>query len=345
MCDTLEPVPRTGEAILRRREFIALLGGAAAAWPLAGRAQEPDRLRRIGVLMPDSASDPRSQSIIMAFEDELQTFGWTDGRNVRLDYRWSGGEVDRARAAALELFKLAPDVILTDGGQGLGELRHAALTVPIVFMEINEPVFYGFVDNLAHPGRNMTGFTGLEPAMGAKWLELLNAIAPQLTRIAVAFNSRTTPGAALFARSAEAAGPNFAVEVIRAPVQEFAELEGVMGMLAGEPGGGFILSPDAFTNLQRKLILETAARYRLPAMFGARNMAAAGGLASYGIDRAAQFRQAAAYVDHILRGTRVNDLPVERASRFELVINLKTAKALGLTIRPSVLAMAETVIE
>jgi putative ABC transport system substrate-binding protein len=334
---------------LRRREFIALLGGAAAAWPLAGHArepdQEPDRLRRIGVLMPDRESDPRSQSIIMAFEDELRTLGWTERHNVRFDYRWSGGEVDLARAAALELLNLAPDVILTDGGQGLGELRHAALTVPIVFMEINEPVFYGFVDNLAHPGRNMTGFTGLEPAMGAKWLQLLNAIAPQLTRVAVIFNSRTTPGAALFARSAEAAAPNLPVEVIRAPVQEFAELEGVMIKLAGEPGGGLILIPDAFTVIQRKLILETAARYRLPAIFGARNMAAAGGLASYGIDRAAQFRQAAAYVDHILRGTRVNELPVEHASKFELVINLKTATALGLTIPPSVLAMADAVIQ
>jgi putative ABC transport system substrate-binding protein len=330
---------------LRRRAFIVLLGSAAAAWPLAGRAQEPDRLRRIGVLMPDSASDQQSQSIITAFEDELRRLGWTGRRNVRLDYRWTGGDVDLARAAALELLSLGPDLILTDGGQGLGELRRAALTVPIVFMEISEPVFYGFVDDLAHPGRNMTGFTGLEPAMGAKWLELLSAIAPRLTRIAVTFNSRTTPGAALFARSAEAAAPNFAVEVIRAPVQEFADLEGVMALLAGEPGGGLILPPDAFTDLQRKLILETVARYHLPAIFGARDMAAAGGLASYGIDRAAQLRQAAAYVDHILRGTRVNDLPVERASKFELVINLKSAKALGLTIRPSVLAMADAVIE
>ena len=230
---------------------------------------------------------------------------------MRLDYRWSGGDADLARAAALELMRLTPDVIVTDGGQGLGELRHAALTVPIVFMEINEPVFYGFVDNLAHPGRNMTGFTGLEPAMGAKWLELLNAIAPQLTRIAVIFNSRTAPGAALFARSAEAAAQKSTLEVIRAPVQEFAEFEGVMRMLAGAPGGGLILPADIFTDPQRDLVLEAAARYRLPAIYGARNMAAAGGLASYGIDRAGQLRQAARYVDRILRGTPVSDLPVE----------------------------------
>jgi putative ABC transport system substrate-binding protein len=329
---------------LRRRAFIALLG-AAAACPLFARAQEPQRLRRIGVLMPDSAGEPLSQPIIMAFAEELQRLGWSAPRNVRLDYRWSGGDADLARAAALELMRLMPDVILTDGGQGLGELRHAALTVPIVFMEINEPVFYGFVDNLAHPGRNMTGFTGLEPAMGAKWLELLNAIAPQLTRIAVIFNSRTAPGAALFARSAEAAAQKLTLEVIRAPVQEFADFEGVMRMLAGAPGGGLILPADIFTDLQRDLVLETAARYRLPAIYGTRNMAAAGGLASYGIDRAGQFRQAARYVDRILRGTPVSDLPVEHASQFELVINRKAALALGLTIRPDVLAMADAVIE
>jgi putative ABC transport system substrate-binding protein len=330
---------------LRRRAFIALLGGAAAACPLFARAQEPQRLRRIGVLMPDSAGEPLSQPIIMAFEDELQRLGWSAPRNVRLDYRWSGGDADRARAAALELMRLMPDVILTDGGQGLSELRHAALTVPIVFMEINEPVFYGFVDNLAHPGRNMTGFTGLEPAMGAKWLELLNAIAPQLTRIAVIFNSRTAPGAALFARSAEAAAQKLTLEVIRAPVGEFAEFEGVMRMLAGAPGGGLILPADIFTDLQRDLVLEAAARYRLPAIYGTRNMAAAGGLASYGIDRAGQFRQAARYVDRILRGAPVSDLPVEHADKFELVINRKAAMALGLTIRPAVLAMADAVIE
>ncbi len=344
MCDSVEPSSSDREAILRRRAFIALLGGAAAC-PLAARAQEPQRLRRIGVLMPDRAGDPPSQPVITAFEEELQQLGWSASRNMRFDYRSTGGDADRARAAALELTRLAPDVILTDGGQGLGELRHAALTVPVVFMEINEPVFYGFVDNLAHPGRNMTGFTGLEPAMGAKWLELLNAIAPQLTRIAVVFNSRTAPGAALFARSAEAAAQKSTLEVIRAPVGEFADFEGVMRMLAGAPGGGLILPADIFTDLQRDLVLETAARYRLPAIYGARNMAAAGGLASYGIDRAGQFRQAAHYVDRILRGTPVSDLPVAHAGPFELVINLKAAMALGLAIRPAVLAMADAVIE
>jgi putative ABC transport system substrate-binding protein len=330
---------------LKRRAFIAALGGAAAASSLAARAQQSRRMRRIGLLMPDSAGDPQAQPIVRAFADELQRLGWSEPRDVRLDYRWTGGDAERVRAAALELMGLVPDVILSDGGQGLGELRHAALTVPIVFMEINEPVFYGFVDNLAHPGRNMTGFTGLEPAIGAKWLELLTAIAPQLTRIAVVFNSRTAPGAALFARSAEAAAQKSTLEVIRAPVQEFADFEGVMRMLAGAPGGGLILPADIFTDPQRDLVLETAARYRLPAIYGARTMAAAGGLASYGIDRAGQLRQAARYVDRILRGTPVIDLPVEPADKFELVINLKAAMALGLTIRPAVLAMADAVIQ
>ncbi len=229
-------------------------------------------------------------------------------------------------------------MIVTDGGQGLGELRRAALTVPVVFMEVNEPVFYGFAENLAHPGRNMTGFTGLEPSVGAKWLELLKEIAPQVTRISVIFNSRTTPDAVLFSRSAEAVAQQFAVEVVRAPVQE-------PSMLAREPGGGLILPIDTFTDFHRELIFEIAARHRLPAIYGVRNIAAGGGLMSYGIDFPAQFRQAAGYVDRILRGTQARDLPVERANKFELAINLKTAKTLGLSVPPSLLALADEVIE
>jgi putative ABC transport system substrate-binding protein len=332
------------EGFLKRRSFITLLGGAAG-WPLAAHAQQPDRVSHIGVLMPDTESDPESRASVTAFEQELQKSGWAERRNVRIDYRWTGGKGDLARNAAAELLSLAPDVIVTGGGQGLGELRHAALTVPIVFMEIDEPIFYGFVESFAHPGRNMTGFTGLEPTVGAKWLELLNEIAPQLKRIAVIFNSRTAPGAALFARSAEAAAQKFAVEVIRAPVQEPTDIEAVMTMLAREPGGGLIFPVDSFTDFHRDLIFATAARYRLPAIYGARKIAAAGGLVSYGIDRPGQFRQAAGYVDRILRGAQASDLPVERPTQFALVINLKTAKALGLTAPPGLLATADEVIE
>jgi putative ABC transport system substrate-binding protein len=327
---------------LRRREFITLLGGAMVTWPMAARAQAPDGMRRIGVLMPDTEGDPGARAGIRVFEQELRKLGWAD---VRIDYRWTGGKVDLARAAASELLNLTPDVIVTDGGQGLGELRHAALTVPIVFMEVNEPVFYGFAENLAHPGRNMTGFTGLEPSVGAKWLELLKEMAPQVTRIAVIFNSRTTPDAVLFSRSAEAVAQQFAVEVVRAPVQKPSDIEAVMTMLAREPGGGLILPIDTFTDFHRELIFETAARHRLPAIYGVRNIAGGGGLMSYGIDLPAQFRQAAGYVDRILRGTQVGDLPVERANKFKLAINLKTAKTLGLSVPPSLLALADEVIE
>jgi putative ABC transport system substrate-binding protein len=330
---------------MRRRELITLLGNAAVAWPLAARAQQPDRVRRIGVLMPDAENDPESQAGIMAFQQELRKEGWVERRNVRIDYRWSGGEVDAARAAAAELLSLAPDVIVTDGRQGLGELRHAALTVPIVFMEINEPVFYGFVENLAHPGGNMTGFTGLAPTVGAKWLELLNEIAPRVTRIVVIFNPRTAPGAALFSRSAEAAAQKFAVEVIRAPVFEPADIDAVMTMLAREPGGGLILPMDIFTDFHRKPIIETAARHRLPAINGTRKFTVAGGLVSYGIDLPGQFQQAAGYVNRILRGETPADLPVLQPTKFELVINLKTAKTLGLTVPLSLLGRADEVIE
>jgi len=329
---------------MRRREVISLVGGAAA-WSVMARVQEADRMRHIAVLMPDTENDPGSRTNIMAFEQELQKSGWAERRNLRIDYRWTGGAVDVARVAASELLSLTPDVIVTDGGQGLGELRRAALTVPIVFMEIDEPIFYGFVDSFAHPGRNMTGFTGLEPTVGAKWLELLNEIAPQVKRIAVIFNSRTAPGAVLFSRSAEAAAQRFAVEVARAPIQEPADIEAVMTMLAREPAGGLIFPIDIFTEIHRKMIFETAARYRLPAIYGARRFTADGGLASYGIDVPRQFRQAAGYVDRILRGARVDDLPVERPTQFELVINLKTAKALGYDVPSTVLARADEVIE
>jgi putative ABC transport system substrate-binding protein len=329
---------------MKRRQFIALLGGAAAPWWHAACAQ-PDRLRRIGVLMPGAESDPESQADITAFQQELERAGWAERRDVRIDYRWSGGKADVARAATVELLSLAPDVIVTDGRQALEELRHAALAVPIIFMEIDEPVFFGFVKTLAHPGSNMTGFMGLEPTVGAKWLELLSEMAPWVKRIAVIFNPRTVPGAALFARSAEAAAQKLAVEVIRIPVYAPADIEAAMTMLAHEPGGGLIFPLDTFTNLHRDLIFEMAQHYRLPAIYGARSIAVAGGLFSYGIDLAAQFRQAAGYADRILRGANASELPVERATRLDLVVNLKTAAALGLEVPTSLLALADALIE
>jgi putative ABC transport system substrate-binding protein len=302
-------------------------------------------VRRIGVLMPDAEDDPQSRADIMAFRQELQKEGWAERRNLRIDYRWSDGKADAARAAAAELLDLAPDVIVTDGAQGLGELRHAALAVPIIFMGIDEPVFYGFVRTLAHPDGNMTGFTGLQPSVGAKWLGLLNEIAPRVRRIAVIFNPRTTPGAVLFSRAAEEVAQKFAVEVIRAPVFEPADIDAVMTMLAREPGGGLIFPIDSFTEAHRKLIFEIAARDHLPAIYGVRKFAAAGGLLSYGIDLGGQFRQAAGYVNRILRGERPADLPVQEPAGFELVINRKTANGLGIDIPPSLLARADEVIQ
>jgi putative ABC transport system substrate-binding protein len=329
---------------MRRRAFITLIGNTAVAWPLAVHAQLPDRVRRIGVLMPDAEDDPRSQADIAAFRQELQKEGWSE-HNVRIDYRWSDGKADGARSGAAELLRLGPDVIVTDGRQGLGELRRAALGVPIVFMEIDEPVFYGFVRTLAHPDGNMTGFTGLQPSVGAKWLELLNEIAPQVRRIAVIFNPRTAPGAVLFARVAEEVAQKFAVEVIRAPVFEPADIDAIMTMLAREPGGGLIFPIDSFTQLHHQLIFEIAARDRLPAIYGLRELAAGGGLISYGIDLPSQFREAAGYVDRILRGERPADLPVQAPTKFELVVNLKTAATLGINVPPSLRARAHEVIQ
>jgi putative ABC transport system substrate-binding protein len=329
---------------MERRGFLTLLGGAAA-WPFAACAQPVDRVRRIGVLMTGSAGDPDAPFYIRAFQESFEKLGWVVGRNFQVDYRWGAGEGDAATAAAREFLSLRPDVIVADGREALEALRHAALTIPVVFMEIDQPVFYGFVESLTHPGGNMTGFTGLEPIVGAKWLELLKETAPNVTRIAVIFNPRTAPSAALFSLSAEAVAQRLAVEVIRATVYEPTEIETVMTMLAREPGGGLILPIDAFTTVRRDLLFELAARNRLPAIYGVRNAAAAGGLVSYGIDLVDQLRQAAGYVDCILRGGKPSDLPVLQPTKFELVINLKTAKALGLEIPPRLLALADAVIK
>jgi len=329
----------------RRRGFLILLGCAATGWPPATSAQQVDRARRIGVLLNGSAGDPDASSCIRAFQEGLEKLGWMVGRSSQIDYRWSADEVDATTAAVEELLSLTPDVIVSDGRPALEALRHAALTIPVVFMEIDRPVFYGFVESLTHPGGNMTGFTGLEPSVGAKWLELLKGIAPGVTRIAVIFNPRTAPSAVLFSLSAEAVAPRFAVEVIRAPVYEPADIEAVMTMLAQEPGGGLVLPIDPFTTVRRSLVFELAARNRLPAIYGVRNSAVAGGLASYGIDLVGQLRLAAGYVDRILRGEKPFDLQVREPTNLKLVINLKTAKALGLEIPPTLLALANELVE
>lgn len=325
---------------ITRRDLLTLLGGGAAGLPWAARALPAVPVRHVGVLVNGSAGDPDAPSYLTAFQETLGNLGWTIGRNLQIDYSWEAGAV-----ATEKILGLTPDVIVADGRQVLETLRHAALTTPVVFMEIDQPVFYGFVESLAHPGGNMTGFTDLDPGVGAKWLKLLKEMVPSLARVAVIFNPRTAPGAALFSVSAEAAAQGLAVEVIRAPVYEADEIEAIMTTLAGEPGGGLIFPVDAFTTTRRDLVFDLAAQNRLPAIYGVRNAVAAGGLASYGVDLAGLLRQAGGYVDRILRGEKPADLPVQKPAKLKLALNVKSAKALGLTIPPTLLAFADEVIE
>ena len=330
---------------IRRREFIFTLGGAAAAWPLSARAQQPERMRRIGVLMALAEDDPDSRPRVEAFQQGLERLGWTLGRNLRIDYHWAGGDLERTRAAVAELMRLPPDVILAEGTPNLRLLRQRTSSIPIVFTVVSEPVAAGFVASLAHPGGNITGFTNLEPSMGEKWLELLKEISPRVSRAALVFNPDTIPVSFQSSRSAQAAADKFAVEVVVAPVRDLAQIEAVMTRVGREQDGGLILPPDSFTAAHRKPIVELAARYRVPAVYCFRFFAAEGGLISYGIDLVDQFRRAAAYVDRILKGEKPANLPVQQPIKFELVINLKTAKALGLEVPPTLLARADEVIE
>jgi putative tryptophan/tyrosine transport system substrate-binding protein len=329
---------------MRRRDFITLLGGAATTWPLVARAQPSDRMRRIGVLMPFAEGDPEGQAGDIALREGLEKLRWTIGRNLQIDYRWGIDDVEKTQAATAELLAQAPDVIMASTSRVVATLQQATHTVPIVFTSIYEPVAQGFVQSLAHPGGNITGFTAVEASVGAKWLELLKKIAPTVTRIAFIFNPNN-PGPVQTSHSAAAAASNFAVEMVMTPVHGPAEIEAAMTMLGREPGGGLIVPPDGFLVANRKLIIELAARFRLPAIYGHRAFTAEGGLACYGFKFSEQFRQAAEYVDRILRGEKVGDLPVQEPTKYELVINLKTAKALGLEIPQPMLLLADDVIE
>src|SRR4029077_20969718 len=310
---------RRGDRMIGRREFITKLGGAAMAWPLAARAQQTERMRRVGVLMPESEGDPESQARVAMFHGRLQELGWTVGRNLRIDYRWAIGDLERTRVDAAELLRLAPDVILAVASPALATVQKATRTIPVVFVAVSEPVAQGFVQSLAHPGGNITGFTNLEPTFGGKWLELLKEIVPRVTRVAIMFHPNTAPYAALFSRSVKAAAQKFGVEPADAAVQQLADVESVMSMLAREPGGGLLVPPDPFMAAQGKLIGELAARFQLPAVYPFRFMLAEGGLASYGVNIPDLFRHAASYVDRIFRGEKPSDLPVVQPTKFELV--------------------------
>src|SRR5262245_18651500 len=328
---------------MKRREFITLLGGAAA-WPLAARAQQGKRMPRIGVLLPWAASDPQAQIRNAAFLQGLQQLGWSVGQNVQMDYRWSGGNMDDRRRHAAELVALAPDVIFTAGSAAVGPLQQVTRTVPIVFVTTPDPVGAGFVDSLARPGGNITGFTPWEYGIGAKWRELLKEIVPSVTRVAVLRDPAITAGIGQWG-AIQSVSPSFGVELRPIDVRNADEMERALAAFAGSSNGGLILTGSALAIVHRNLIIRLAARYKLPAVYFARNFVADGGLMSYGPDPADQFRRAASYVDRILKGEKPADLPVQAPTRYGLSINLKTARALGLDVPPTLLARANEVIE
>ncbi len=329
---------------MRRREFITLLGGTAGGWPLAARAQQAERTRRIGVLFPGAADDPDGQARIAAFLQGLGELGWTVGRNVRIDTRWSAVDADRIRRYAAELVALAPDVILATGSATLGPLLQATRTVPIVFAQVPDPAGAGFVDSLARPGGNATGFLTFEYGISAKWLELLKQIAPGVTRAAVIRDAAISAGIGQFA-AIQSVAPSFGVELTPVNVRDPPEIERAVAAFARGPNGGLIVTGSPLAVVHRNLIITLAARHKLPAVYNRRLYVTGGGLISYGPDLANQYRRAAGYVDRILKGEKPADLPVQTPTKYELVLNLKTAKALGLDVPATVLARADEVIE
>jgi putative tryptophan/tyrosine transport system substrate-binding protein len=327
---------------MRRREFITLVGGAAA-WPLAARAQQAGRVYRIGMLMGQPEGDPENASRLAAFRLALGKLGRSEGRNLLIDMRWGAGDPDRMRTHGKELSGLAPDIVVAESTPATAALRQEVRGVPIVFLQVANPIGAGFVASLARPGGNITGFTNFEPSMGGKWLELLKEVAPRLARAAAIFNPETHSGQ--YWQSIEAAAPSLAVKFIRAPVRAAAEIERAVEAFARDPNGGLLVMPDSFTLAHREMIVTLAERHRLPSIYAFRVFPASGGLLSYGIDQVEIYRRVAAYVDRILRGANPGELPVEGPTKFELVINLRTAKALGLDIPGNLLSFVDEVIE
>ena len=329
---------------MRRRDFITLLGGAAAAWPLAARAQQPERMRRVGMLMTQAQDDPNGRARNKAFLEALEKLGWSVGGNVRIEYRWSAGDAERIRKDAADLAALAPDVILTNGAAGVGPLLQATRTVPVVFVLVADPVGAGFVDSLAHPGGNATGFSALEYGLGGKWLELLKEIAPGVTRAAIVRDPAISAGIGLFG-AIQSAAASLGVEVTPVDVRDITQIEHALAAFARVPKGGVVVTASALALSRRDPLIALAAQYKLPAVYFTRDFVTAGGLAAYSPDSLEQYRRAAGYVDRILKGEKPADLPVQAPTKYELVINLKTAKALGLEVPPTLLARADEVIE
>ena len=330
---------------MRRREFLKLVGGSAVAWPLVARAQQPERMRRIGVLMGYAENDRQGQDNVAAFRMGLQKLGWTEGRNVAIEYRWAAAEADLVQQFAKELVALQPDLILTQNTPITAAVLQQTRTIPIIFANVSDPVGSGFVAGLPRPGGNVTGLIDIDASMAGKWLGLLKEVAPRVARVAFLFNPATAPFAEYYVTPLKAAAASFAVRAIAAPVRDTSELESVVAGHAREPDGGLIVMPEAFMNVHRAEVTSLAAHYRLPAVYPRRFFAEVGGLLSYGNDQSDNFRRTATYADRILHGAKPNELPVEQPTKFELVINLKTAKALGLTVPVHLQQIADELIE
>ena len=329
---------------MRRREFISLLGGAAA-WPLAARAQQADRIRRVGLLMNLSENDLEAQRLLTALKEGLAQLGWAIGRNLRIDYRWASGDIGRIRTFAKELVELSPDIIVGYGTPVIVALQQETRAIPILFLSVTDPLGQGLVASLAHPGGNITGFSIFEISMATKWIEALKQLAPGLKRVVTIYNPKTAPYFPLYVRAIEQAAPSFAVEPNGHEVHDDAEIERAISAVAHEVGGGLIVMPDTFNMVHRRTTIELAARHRLPAIYPLPFFARDGGLIAYGPDEIDMFRRIAGYVDRILKGAKASDLPVQQPTAFHLVLNLKTAKGLGIEMPPTLLARADEVIE
>ncbi len=331
---------------MRRREFITLLGGTAAAWPFATWAQQSNSVRRLGVMTDTAENNPEGQARIAALRDGLKELGWIEGANLLVDYRWSEGDTDRTRSYAAGIVALKPDVIFALGASQLAPLSRQTHAIPIVFVGVSDPVGLGYAANFSHPGGNITGFTLYEPSMGGKWVEALKEIAPALTRIGIMANPDTAVRQGKFYTAAfESAAGTLKIDAITVPTRNVSEIESAIASLTQLPNTGLIVSPDSFTQAHDKLIVTLASKYRLPAIYGNRSFPDAGGLMSYGPNFIDTFRRSASYVDRILRGEQPADLPVQAPTKYELVINLKTAKALGLNVNRDFLLRADEVIE
>jgi putative tryptophan/tyrosine transport system substrate-binding protein len=330
---------------VRRREFITLLGGAAAAWPLAARAQRSDRVRRIVFLHGIAENDPEAQARVVAFRQGLEALGWVESRNIQVQHRFSGGDFAQMQAYTAQVVDSSPDLIVASSSPVIAALKQATNTIPIVFAVVNDPLGQGFVASQARPGGNITGFTFVDFPMIGKWLELLKEIAPGVNRITLVFNPQTAAYYPIFLREFAAGAASLAAEVSATPVRDATEIEAAAAALAREPGGGLIAGPDPFLNARREVVMAMSTRHRLPVIFGFRRYVTEGALMSYGPDTVDIVRRSASYVDRILKGEKPADLPVQAPNRYELAINLKTTKALGLEVPPTLLARADEVIE